>query len=126
MILEFLDPEFSICKLLPDSKPDIGSGFVFLFRTDDELSIVCRTVDVPCKGIVERNDGWRAFRVVGKLDFSLIGVLSRITGILADNGIGVFVVSTFDTDYILVRDDDVSDTRGALSDAGYGWREATA
>ena len=71
----------------------------------------------------ERNDGWRAFRVVGTLDFSLIGILSGITRILADNGIGVFVVSTFDTDYVLVKEQDVDMTITSLSEAGCGWTE---
>ena len=122
MMLEFLDPGFSICKLTSRKIPDIRSEFMFFGRTDRETSLVCPTADVP-DDVSERNDGWRAFRVVGTLDFSLIGVLSGITRILADNGIGVFVVSTFDTDYVLVKEQDVDMTITSLSEAGYGWTE---
>ena len=124
MILEFLEQGFSICKMRDSECPKIRSETMFFGRTDGETSLVCPSTDVPTDCVLERNDGWRAFRVVGTLDFSLIGILSKITGTLADNGIGVFVISTFDTDYVLVRDGDISKTRDVLSDAGYGWKEA--
>ncbi|MBQ1552188.1 MAG: ACT domain-containing protein, partial [Clostridia bacterium] len=66
-----------------------------------------------------REDGWRAFRVAGVLDFSLTGVLSGITGVLAGAGVGVFAVSTYDTDYILVKRVDAGKAADALARAGY-------
>ena len=86
-------------------------------ETDREISLVCETEDVPA-GAVERVDGWKAFRVCGTLDFSLVGILSELSGILASNGIGLFAVSTYDTDYILVKEADLDRALAALAKAG--------
>ena len=64
--------------------------------------MVCRTEDVP-KNAIDREDGWRGFRFEGSLDFSLVGILAKVTGILAEHGISIFAVSTFNTDYVLVK-----------------------
>ena len=122
MMLEFLKPEFSICKMGHPLSPIMDSGFLFYGRTDGEVSLVCPTADVP-SDTLKRDDGWRAFRVIGTMDLSLIGVLSGITKVLAENGIGVFVISTFDTDYILVRKGNMERTVDVLSRAGYIWSE---
>lgn len=114
MMLEFLGQEFSICKLRSTEGLDVNRGFSFIGVTDDEVSLVCPTVDVP-SDTVERDDGWRMFRIVGQLD------LSKIAGILAEKRIGVFVVSTFNTDYVLVRKENVRHTKGCLSEMGYVW-----
>ena len=82
---------------------DLKADFYFIGKTDEELSLVCRTEDVPSKTI-ERDDGWRGFRIQGVLDFSLIGILSKLSGILAKHEIGIFTVSTYNTDYILVKE----------------------
>ena len=68
---------------------------------------------------VERDDGWKGFRIQGVLDFSLIGILSKISGILADNKIGIFAVSTYNTDYVLVKEENFDKAMQVLSDAGY-------
>ena len=124
MMLEFLEPEFSICKMDHPLSPIMDSGFLFYGRTDGEVSLVCPTADVP-SDTLKRDDGWRAFRVSGTMDLSLIGVLSGITKVLADNSIGVFVISTFDTDYILVRKGNIERTIDVLSRAGYIWSEGS-
>lgn len=80
--------------------------------------LVCLTDDVP-DNVIERNDGWRAFRIEGTLDFSLVGILSKISGILADNGIGIFALSTYDTDYILTKAENFDRAVHALEGAGY-------
>ncbi len=67
----------------------------------------------------ERSDGWKAFRIQGILDFSLIGILSGISGILAENKIGIFVVSTFNTDYVLTKKEEYQKTVRVLGNAGY-------
>ena len=69
--------------------------------------------------VTDRDDGWRAFRIQGVLDFSLIGILSRISAVLADNGIGIFALSTYNTDYILTRKDSWERALEALKKAGY-------
>ena len=123
MVLEVLPEEFTVCQ--PASLKDVNpeGDFYFLARTDRELSLVCPTRAVPAC-VRAREDGWRAFRAAGTLDFSLVGILARLTGILADRGIGLFAVSTDDTDYILVRAADLQRALAALSEAGYTLREA--
>lgn len=100
--IEVLNLDFSVCKVTNVSPRIIDYPFTFTGRTDKELSLVCQTQFVPAETI-SREDGWKAFRVVGELDFSLIGILSAISSKLADNQIGIFAISTFNTDYILVK-----------------------
>lgn len=118
MDLETIDGGFTLCKVKDYSRIDLDSEFVFTGRTDGERSLVCRTCDVPSDVIV-RDDGWRALRVCGTLDLSLIGIMAEISTILADSGIGLFAVSTFDTDYILVRSENFDKAIGALRAAGH-------
>ena len=79
---------------------------------------MCPRGDVPAKTL-ERDDGWRGFRIEGVLDFSLIGILSRLSGILAENKIGIFAVSTYNTDYILVKAEQFDRAMEVLAGAGY-------
>ena len=116
--LEPLDCLFSVCKVTDYTEIDIESPFVFTGRTEQEKSLVCPTTIVP-QNTTDREDGWRAFRVCGKMDFSLVGILSGITGILAEGGISVFAISTYDTDYVLVKDDEFENALMALKNAGY-------
>ena len=109
---------FSVCKVADYSAVDLTQPFCFTGRTDEEASLVCLTGDVPANA-THREDGWRAFRIEGELDFSLIGILARICGIMAEKGIGVFALSTFNTDYILVKAERFDQALAALSDAGY-------
>ena len=69
-----------------------------------------------------RDDGWRAFRVQGVLDFSLIGILSRISAVLAESGVGIFAISTYNTDYILTKRDNWEMALQAIKKAGWGMR----
>ena len=118
MELELLPHRLTICKVpsIKDIRTD--ADFYFIGRTDAEISLVCRTEDAPA-GAEARDDGWRAFRVRGPLDFSLTGILSGLSGILARNGIGIFAVSTFDTDYILVKEEHRERAAEALAGAGH-------
>ena len=118
MELKCLEESFTVCKLVSTDQVDLSRKFLFLGKTDEEISLVCRTVDTPAV-TVEREDGWKGFRVQGVLDFSLVGILAKISGVLADNGISIFALSTYNTDYILVREKDFADALGALSAAGY-------
>lgn len=117
--LEVMDWELSICRLdrLPDASV-LEKSPCFLGLTDDEVSLVCETCSAP-PDTVERDDGWRAFRVSGTLDLSLVGVLRGIADVLADIGVPVFVVSTYDTDYVLVREGSLDRALDALSATGY-------
>lgn len=120
MTLETLRRDLSVCKLASVEDIDLTGELFFVGRTDGEISLVCPTEDVPTGGVLAREDGWRAIRVRGPLDFSLIGILAGISKALAEAGIGIFVVSTFDTDYVLVKGGDLGRALDALSRAGYG------
>ena len=116
--LQPLDVRLSVCKVEDYSMADITQPFCFTGTTDEELSLVCPTEKVP-GNTTERDDGWRAFRIVGVLDFSLIGILSKISGLLAENKIGIFAVSTYNTDYILTKEENFASAMKVLEDAGY-------
>ena len=116
--LEPLDLLLTVCMVTDYTEIDIERPFVFTGRTELEKPLVFPTSVVP-HNTIEREDGWRAFRICGKLDFSLIGILSGITGVLAECGISVFAISTFDTDYVLTRDEEFESALLALNNAGY-------
>lgn len=103
--LQKIEGNFSICRLEDLPQTSRQQQFFFAAKTDEEISLVCPTEEVPEKTI-SREDGWRAFRIQGVLDFSLIGVLAKISAVLAEGGIGIFVVSTYNTDYILTKEKD--------------------
>ena len=118
MDIKRIDGPMTVCKLKSTADIDLNHDFYFIGRTDEEISLVCKTEDTPAETLV-RDDGWRAFRIQGTLDFSMIGVLSKISSILAANKIGIFAVSTYNTDYILVKEDDFDASLMALQENGY-------
>ena len=118
MKLKKLPYSLTVCKVEDISAIDLSAALFFIGRTDEEISLVCRTEDVPEK-TVKREDGWRGFRIEGVLDFSLVGILSKLSTILAENGIGIFAVSTFNTDYILVKEEQFNRAMDVLAAEGY-------
>lgn len=118
MVIKKIRHDFSVCKVYDYSEVRLDSEYCFIGKTDEEKSLVCITEDVP-GNVVERDDGWKAFRIEGVLDFSLIGILSRISAILADNKIGIFAVSTYNTDYILTKAENYEKAIETLVSAGY-------
>ena len=118
MELKKIDYKLSVCKVPDVSDIDLAADFYFIGKTDEELSLVCRTDSVPQRTI-ERDDGWRGFRIQGVLDFSLIGILSKLSGILAGHKIGIFAVSTYNTDYILVKEENFERALSVLASEGY-------
>ena len=118
MKLKKLLYNLTVCKVADTTAVNLELSFYFIGKTDEELSLVCRTEDTPAN-TTERDDGWRGFRIEGVLDFSLIGILSKISTILAENQIGIFAVSTYNTDYILVKAENFDRAMDALSAAGY-------
>lgn len=118
MELKKINCDFSVCKLPDYSLVKLDAEYSFIGKTDEENSLVCLTKDVPANA-AEIDDGWKAFRIQGILDFSLIGILSKISGILAENEIGIFAVSTFNTDYILTKKENYEKALEVLSHAGY-------
>ena len=118
MQLKRLSYDLTVCKLAATTDIDLSKDFYFIGRTDEEISLVCKTEDTP-DVTTARDDGWKAFRIEGVLDFSLIGILSKISGILADNKIGIFAVSTYNTDYILVKKENFDKAVNVLAGSGY-------
>ena len=116
--LESLGCRFSVCKVTDYSGIDLTQPFCFTGTTDEENSLVCPEALVP-DNTTERDDGWRGFRIIGQLDFSLIGILAGISKELASNGIGIFAISTYNTDYILTREENFEKSLKVLKDAGY-------
>jgi len=118
MELEILPYAFTVCKLESLDETVLSKEFLFIGRTDEEISLVCRTEDVPSETL-EREDGWRGLRVKGILDFSMVGVLSNLSSILAEAGVGIFAVSTYNTDYILFKEKDYKRAISALGGSGH-------
>lgn len=118
MKLKVLPWDLTVCKTVSMEGIDLSAGFYFLGKTDEEVSLVCRTEDTPANTLA-REDGWRGFRVAGVLDFSLTGILAKLSAVLAEQGIGIFAVSTYNTDYILVKKEDLGRALAALAAAGY-------
>ena len=120
LTIAVLPGELTVCRLAPDAViPDwaFHGDVQCVTRTAYELSIICGSNAVPADVKSER--GWRAFKVEGPLDFSLVGILASLATALAEAQISIFAVSTFDTDYILVRSADLEAARAALSEAGH-------
>jgi len=118
MELKRLPGRLTVCKVPSTAEINIEKDFYFIGKTDEELSLVCKTEDTPVM-TTDRDDGWRGFRIQGQLDFSLIGILSELSAILARNRIGIFAVSTYNTDYILVKEENFEKAMRVLAEAGY-------
>ena len=118
MELETIAYDLTVCKVAALADINTASDFFFIGKTDEELSLVCKTEDTPSR-TVEREDGWKGFRIRGVLDFSLVGILSKLSGILAEHNIGIFAVSTYNTDYILVKKERFEQALEVLASEGY-------
>ena len=118
MELKRINYKLTVCKVTEVSNINMNTDFYFIGKTDEELSLVCKTEDTP-RNTIERDDGWRSFRIQGVLDFSLIGILSRLSSVLAEHKIGIFAVSTFNTDYILVKEENFERALEVLATEGY-------
>ncbi|MCQ2426427.1 MAG: ACT domain-containing protein [Lachnospiraceae bacterium] len=121
-MIEKIPGAFSVCKVKTLSPALLAEPFVFVGKTDEELSVVCPTDRVPAD-TEDREDGWVCFRIAGPLDFSLIGILAPIAAVLAENKIGIFAVSTFNTDYILTKETQAEAAEKALTGAGYRFKQ---
>lgn len=122
--LRVLENEFTIHRFPPfHATPDqvAQSGFYSVSRTSEELSIVCDSA--VCLDSEKSEPGWACIQVIGPLDFSLTGILAHIATVLAASRISLFAVSTFDTDYILVKSEKLPSARKALLAGGYEFQE---
>ncbi len=118
MEIKKLPQDFSVCKVMDYSLVNINAEYCFIGKTDEEKSLVCVTSDVP-SNVIERDDGWKGFRIQGILDFSLIGILSNIAEILAENSISIFAISTYNTDYVLIKKENYQKAMDLLNHSGY-------
>ena len=118
MEIKKFNQNFSVCQVKDYSLTNLDSEYCFIGKTYEEKSLVCITSEVP-ENTIQRDDGWKAFRIQGVLDFSLIGILAKIATVLADNGISIFAVSTYNTDYVLIKKENYQKALDILQTTGY-------
>lgn len=118
MTLKVLEQRFAVCKVTNLAQVNFNDEFLFIGKTDEEISVVCEEKSVPKNAEVCEN-GWCGFRIEGILDFSLTGILSKISAVLAEEKIGIFAVSTYNTDYILVKEENMKNATLSLERKGY-------
>lgn len=118
MEIKKIDHNFSVCQVEDYSLVNLNSEYSFIGKTDEEKSLVCITDEVPAN-VIQRDDGWKAFRIQGVLNFSLIGILAKIAAALADNGISIFAVPTYNTDYVLMKKENYQKALDVLKALGY-------
>lgn len=133
-LLRTLDPDFSLYRFAADHPLPGGLAaerFVFLARTDEELSVLCpaeaaeATGLAQAQGLLDHSSPWSGIAVLGPLDFSIVGLLADLSQILAEAQISLFAVSTFDTDYLFVRQEQFAGACDALSAGGYQFERTT-
>jgi len=120
LTLKILPERMAVCRFAPTAQLPEGldkSGFYSITRTEKELTVVCTEATVPSGTLSET--GWRCFKVQGPLDFSETGIIFSLSKPLAESGISVFVLATFDTDYLMVKEKDLAKAVEALTAAGH-------
>lgn len=120
LTMKLLKERYGVCRLDKlDAIPEWAdkSEFFSITRTSEELSIVCNEDSIP--GNIKCEKYWRILKIEGPLDFSLIGILASISSILAQSGISIFAISTYDTDYILVKEKDINSAVSVLVNERY-------
>jgi len=124
ILLTLLQNQLAVCRMEPDAPIPAWAltGSIWsITRTHDELSLVCGQERIPAG--IQSEPGWRALKGDGPLDFSLTGILAGLAGVLAVAEISIFAISTYDTDYVLVRSTSLQAAVAALRRAGYVVRE---
>ncbi|MES2177115.1 MAG: ACT domain-containing protein [Gemmatimonadota bacterium] len=125
MMLETVPQRLAVCRLdamAPIPAWATGNPFFSVTRTLDELSVICDEAVVPADVVANR--GWVAIRVVGVIDMSVVGVMLSLAGPLAEAGVSIMPVATYDTDYVLVRNEQLHDAMAALERAGHSFKRA--
>ncbi|WP_368654480.1 ACT domain-containing protein [Ornithinibacillus sp. 4-3] len=118
MILKLLSKEFSVIQVSDLSMIDFSISPLFIGKTEEETSVVLPTENVPTQTI-NREDHWKAFKIDDVLDFSLVGILAKISTLLAEKSISIFAISTYNTDYLLVKSDDLENAIKVFSNNEY-------
>jgi hypothetical protein len=120
LLLSVLPERFAVCRLGPDEAiPDwvFSTSFWSITRTDEEVSLMLQEEFVPSSWKAEK--GWRCLKVLGPLDLSLTGVLASLSTPLAQAGVSIFAISTYDTDYLFVRNTDFDKAQEVLAEHGH-------
>ena len=120
MVLELLDKDYSVYQFNVDhqiNKNIFDHDFISITKTKNEISVVATTG--LFEQFVKREDNWKILKIDGILDFNLTGIISKISAILANNGISVFVISTYNTDYIMIKEDKLEKTIKVLEENEY-------
>lgn len=120
LTLTVLTDTFAVCRFTSDTSiPDWAykSSFYSITRSADELSVVCSQKYIQGDGKIDK--GWRVLKVEGPLDFSLVGIMANLSGTLAAGGVSIFVISTFDTDYLLVKEENLQKAQRLLVQTGH-------
>lgn len=118
MEIKVLEQGFTVCQVADYSRVNWAAEICFTGKTDEECSLVCATANVPAN-VIRRDDGWKAFRIQGVLDFSLVGILAKIAALLAENSIPIFAISTYNNDYALTKAAHYEKALDVLKQAGY-------
>ena len=118
MELQKIKHDFTVCKIQHIDQVDFTREFVFLSKTPDEISLVCETEYTP-PSVTASEHGWKMLKIVGILDFGMIGVIAKISNLLAEAEISLFVVSTYNTDYILLKAENFDRGIQVLEQNGY-------
>lgn len=118
MEIKQLPGNFTVCQVKDYSRVPGDAAYCFIGKTDEENSLVCPSDAVP-PNVIRRDDGWRGFRILGTLDFSLVGILAGISSILTENGIPIFAVSTYNTDYVFIKKERFPKALDVLARSGY-------
>jgi len=122
LTLTVLDQALAVVRLEPDARVPgwlPTSGFTTVTRSDDELSIVCASAAVPDGLGLTAEAGWLAMKLEGPFEFTLTGILAAVLNPLADEGVGIFAISTYDTDYVLVKAGQLARASSALRASGH-------
>ena len=118
--LRRLEGSYSVCRLdVQNAIPAWadGDGFVSISRSDDELSVVCRSERVPAG--VRQDGGWSCYKLIGPFAFDETGIVASVISPLSENGLGIFVVSTFDGDHLLLKSESRVRAEETLIAAGH-------
>ena len=118
MKLEVLKDTFTVCKVPDYRGVDLSLPYCFLGCTDGENSLVVPASRAP-ENALQREDGWKAFRIAGQLPFALVGILAGIAAVLAEGKISIFAVSTYDTDYVFIKEENFAVALALLGEKGY-------
>ena len=123
-MLQILSEEYTVHRFEPTAAIPLGlftETFLWVAKTDEELSIICNsTISLQSE---KRETGWSAIKIVGPIAFSTTGIISGVSSVLASVGISVFIISTYDTDYILVKKENLEASVEALKLSNYSFVE---